>query len=79
MTRRAFWLTLGFGLGVAAATRARRRMDTATAMPARLADRVRRDVADAVADGRAEMQGREARLRRVFAAPNVGEDKTPGQ
>ena len=54
-------------------------MGTATAMPARLADRVRRDVADAVADGRAEMQGREARLRRVFAAPNVGEDKTPGQ
>ena len=79
MTRRAFWLTVGFGLGIAAAARARQRVDAATAMPARLVDRVRRDVADAVADGRAEMHGREAELRRVFAVPNVDEDDTAGQ
>ncbi len=79
MTRRAFWLTVGFGLGVAAAARARRQVDAAGGLSARLAERLRRDVTDAVADGRAEMQGREARLRRVFAAPNVDGDATPGQ
>ncbi|HEY6316432.1 MAG TPA: hypothetical protein VI462_00925 [Acidimicrobiia bacterium] len=79
MTRRAFWLTVGFGLGIAAAARARRQVDAANGVSARLAERLRRDVADAVADGRAEMQGREARLRRVFAAPNVDGDATPGQ
>ena len=79
MTRRVLWVTVGFGLGVAAATRARQRVDAATAVPARLVDRLRRDVADAVADGRAEMHGREAELRRVFAAPNFDEDETAGQ
>ena len=79
MTRRAFWLTVGFGLGIAAATRARHRVDAATAVPARVVDRLRRDVADAVADGRIEMRGREAALRRVFAAPNVDEDDTAGR
>ena len=79
MTRRVFWLSLGFGLGVAAATRARHRVDAATAVPARLVDRLRREVLDAVADGRAEMHGREAELRRVFAAPNVDEDDAAGQ
>ena len=79
MTRRAFWVTVGFGLGVAAATRARRHVDAATRAPARLADRVRRDVVDALADGRDEMHGREARLRRVLAVPNVDEDDTPGR
>ncbi len=79
MTRRVFWLTVGFGLGVAAATRARHRVDAATAVPARLVDRLRREVVDAVADGRTEMHGREAELRRVFAAPNVDEDDAAGQ
>jgi hypothetical protein len=77
--RRTFWLTVGFGLGIAAATRARRQVGAATAVPARLVDRLRRDVADAVADGRAEMHGREAALRRVFAAPNVDENDTAGR
>ena len=67
MIRRGFWLAAGFGLGVAAATQARR---AAAAVPARLADRVRRDVAGALSEGRAAMQASEARLRRVLAAPD---------
>jgi hypothetical protein len=75
--RRGFWLATGFGLGVAAASQVRRAAGTS---PARLADRVRRDVAGALTEGRREMQTREARLRRVLAAPHEqrGTDD-PGQ
>jgi len=77
MIRRGFWLAAGFGLGVAAATQARR---AASAVPTRVADRVRRDVTGALTEGRREMQAREARLRRVLAAPREqrGTDD-PGQ
>jgi hypothetical protein len=69
MIRRGVWLAAGFGLGVAAATRARRHVDRATAAPARVAARLADDVAGALADGRDEMHAREARLRAVLAAP----------
>ncbi len=84
MMRRGFWLVAGFGLGVAAATRARRRVEDAAArlLPAGLTTRVRRDVTDALDVGRHEMHAREARLRRVLAAPterNVEGRDDPGQ
>jgi hypothetical protein len=80
MMRRAFWLVAGFGLGVAAATRARRRVAAAADAPTRLAVRIRRDVARAVHEGRDEMHARETRLRRVLAAPtNQREAEDPGQ
>ncbi len=69
MIRRGMWLAAGFGLGVAAATRARRHVEHATTAPARVAAQLARDVADALADGRDEMHTREARLRDVLAAP----------
>jgi len=73
MIRRGFWLVTGFGLGVAAATRARRRVEEAAArlVPAELATRVRRDVTGALDEGRHEMRAREARLRHLLAAPGV--------
>ena len=78
--RRAFWLAAGFGLGVAAATRARRRVAAAADAPMRLAVRVRRDVAGAFHEGRDEMRARERRLRRVLAvSPNPREFEDPGQ
>jgi hypothetical protein len=76
--RRGFWLAAGFGLGVAAATQVRRA--ATAAVPARVADRVRRDITGALTEGRREMQVREAELRRVLAAP--GEQRgaaDPGQ
>jgi hypothetical protein len=74
MIRRGFWLVTGFGLGVAAATRARRRVEEVAArlVPADLATRMRRDVSGALDEGRREMQAREARLRHLLAAPDAG-------
>jgi hypothetical protein len=69
--RRGFWLATGFGLGVAAATKARRRVETAAARlaPSGLAAQLRRDVTGALEEGRDEMHDRETRLRHVLAAP----------
>jgi hypothetical protein len=71
--RRGFWLAAGFGLGVAAATQVRRRVDAATARldPSSVANRLRRDLAGALDEGRHEMRDREARLRHVLAAPGA--------
>jgi hypothetical protein len=71
--RRGFWLAAGFGLGVAAATRVRRRVDAAAAWlaPSSAATRLRRDLAGALDEGRNEMRDREARLRHVLAAPGA--------
>jgi hypothetical protein len=80
MIRRSFWLTVGFGLGVAAARQVRRHATTAADAPARLADRLRRDVTCAFHEGRDEMRARETRLRRVLAASaNPGEVEDPGR
>jgi hypothetical protein len=77
MIRRGFWLVTGFGLGVAAATRARRRVEDAATrlLPPDLATRVRRDVTRALDEGRDEMHTREARLRHVLAAPSTRNDE----
>ena len=71
--RRGFWLAAGFGLGVAAATEVRRRVDAAVARlaPSSVATRLRRDLTGALDDGRREMRAREARLRHVLAAPGA--------
>lgn len=72
MTKRAFWLVAGFGLGVTAATRARRQIGR-LAPPGSawhaMGARVRRALDDAVDEGRHEMHRREAALRSVLAAP----------
>jgi len=71
--RRWFWLGTGFGLGVAAARRSRRR--TGAAEPSRsggVSARVRAHVNDAVAEGRKEAQRRERALRDVLASPSEG-------
>ena len=69
MIRRALWLGTGFGLGCAAAVRARRRLDQLG--PDHVGVRVRDAVGAAVADGRAEARRREAALRTVLAAPGA--------
>jgi hypothetical protein len=73
MIRRGFWLVAGFGLGVAAATRARRQVEAAAARlgPTGLATRVRRDVSGALDEGRRAMRDRETRLRHLLAAPDA--------
>jgi hypothetical protein len=72
MIRRGFWLLTGVGIGVAAATKARRQLETAAARlaPSGMADRLRRDVIGALEAGRDEMRDRETRLRDVLAAPD---------
>ncbi len=77
MIRRGFWLAAGFGLGVAAATQVRRRVDAATARlaPSKVATRFRQDLAVALDEGRLEMRDREARLRHVLAAPGALESE----
>lgn len=84
MIRRGFWLATGFGLGVAAATRGRRRLEAAATWlaPGSVATRVRRDVAGAIDEARREARTREARLRHVLAAPGTGNrdgNAAPGQ
>jgi len=71
--RRWFWLATGFGLGVAAARRSRRRAGAAGSPRAGgMAARVRAHVNDAVAEGRKEAQRRERALRDVLASPSEG-------
>jgi len=72
--RRLFWLGTGFGLGVAASLRAHRSATQLT--PAAVAERVRRDLEAAVAEGRREMQARETALRALLAAPGNGTRRT---
>ena len=72
MTRRLFWLTAGFALGVAVMHRAQR--SAAQLVPAAVAQRVRRDVEGAIADGRREMRARELTLRAMLAAPGRADD-----
>jgi hypothetical protein len=69
--RRGFWLLTGFGIGVAAATKARRQLERTAARlaPAGLTTRLRRDISGALDAGRDEMHDRETRLRHVLAAP----------
>jgi|GEM_PF-2468377 hypothetical protein len=84
MIRRGFWLLTGFGIGVAAATKARRQLETATTRlaPSGVADQLRRDITGALEAGRDEMRDRETRLRHVLAAPdpiNRRGNEDPGQ
>ena len=72
MTKRAFWLVAGFGLGVTAATRARRHLEQLSPPGSTLhvvGERLRRALGDAVDEGRDEMHRREVALRSVLAAP----------
>ena len=78
--KRTFWLAAGFGLGVAAARRVRRRTTGASAGTARrgLARWARAHVHEAIEVGRQETRRREAALRAVLAAPRNG-SRDPGQ
>jgi hypothetical protein len=66
MFKRTFWLTAGFGLGVAAARKAQQA--TAHLTPDGVAARLRERWAAALDEGRDEMNRRELALRDVFAA-----------
>jgi hypothetical protein len=68
MFKRTFWLTAGFGLGVAAARKAQRA--GAHLAPDGVAARLRERWAAALDEGRDEMNRREFALREVFAAPD---------
>jgi hypothetical protein len=70
--KRWFWVATGFGLGVAASRRARRRTQVG-GQPVRergMTAWLRRHVSDAVREGRQEAQRRERALRDVLASPN---------
>jgi predicted NBD/HSP70 family sugar kinase len=70
MTRRLVWLLTGVGIGVAVSQRITRSPhgSAAAAAASSVVTRARRVVGEAVADGRAEMQRREASLREVLRA-----------
>ncbi len=72
MTRRLAWLAAGVGIGVAVARRVERSgpASTVEAAAGRIVRHTRRAVDAVIADGRAEMLEREARLRAVLAAPD---------
>ncbi len=77
--RRLFWLGAGFGLGVAAARRARRRQQASTPdAPSPLGRALRAHVDDAIAEGRAEARRREATLRSLLAA-SKSKPEEPGK
>lgn len=76
MIRRAFWLTTGFGLGVAAAVRVHR--SAAQLAPPALLERLRSELDAAVTDGRREMRAREAELRALLATTTDAR-KDPGR
>jgi hypothetical protein len=65
-------LTAGVGIGVAVARRLGRSpaATTVEAAAGRVVGQARRAVDAVIADGRAEMRMREARLREVLAAPD---------
>jgi predicted NBD/HSP70 family sugar kinase len=73
MTRRLVWLVTGVGIGVAVSQRITRSShgSAAVAAASSVVTRARRVVGEAVADGRAEMQRREASLRDVLAGSGV--------
>jgi hypothetical protein len=73
MTGRLVWLAAGVGIGVAVARQIERsgRASTVEAAAVGIARQARRVVDAVVADGRAEMRQREARLRTVLAAPSA--------
>jgi len=66
--RRITWLAAGFGIGAVVAHRATQggTQPVIGTVAAGLASRVRRNLGDAVAAGRAEMAQREVRMREVF-------------
>jgi hypothetical protein len=72
MTSRLLWLAAGVSVGVAVARRLDRSPDATTveAAAGRVVGHARRVVHAVIADGRAEMRMREARLRAVLAAPD---------
>jgi hypothetical protein len=76
MKKRLVWLTAGFGLGIAAARRARRSAGTAGGASASraggLAGWLRSHVNAAMSEGRREARQREVALRNVLAAPKRG-------
>ena len=76
MRKRLVWLTAGFGLGIAAARRARRRAPAAATGATRRAGgvsgRLRSHVSAAMSEGRREARQREVALRNVLAAPKQG-------
>ena len=78
--KRTFWLAAGFGLGVAAARRVRRRSTGAPKAAQRggLTRWARAHVHEAIEEGRQEARRREAALRAVFAAPRNGA-RDPGK
>ena len=71
MTGRLVWLAAGVGIGVAVARQIERsgHASSVEAAAVGIARQARRVVDAVVADGRAEMRQREARLRTVLAAP----------
>lgn len=69
MIRRGFWLSVGFGLGIAATRRARQAAMQLNGSA--VADRLRQTVDAAIADGKREMHSSEARLRMVLAPPDA--------
>lgn len=66
--RRTFWLAAGFGLGVYAGERVRRKVVQLT--PDTFGERMRASMADAMEAGRIEMRDRERRIREALAAPD---------
>jgi hypothetical protein len=78
--RRMLWLGSGFGLGVTAAVRLRRRVEQTVERlrPRALAGASRSRVADAVGAGRRAMSEREAELRRAADRRTATERPVPG-
>lgn len=70
--KRGVWLGVGFGLGVAAARRARRSESGVRAGHGRVARWARNHVQGALAEGRTEARRCEAALRAVLATPQSG-------
>jgi hypothetical protein len=71
--KRAFWLTVGTGLGVGASLWVSRRVRRyGPAGVAKAARALQADVRAALADGRVAMREREAELRRALSQPPDG-------
>ena len=80
MFRRFLWLGSGFGLGVTAAVRLRRRVERTVERirPGAVARVSRSRVVDAVGAGRAAMSQRELELRRAVDGRRRTERSRPG-
>jgi hypothetical protein len=74
MVKRLFWVSAGFGLGVAATRKAQQA--TANLAPDNVANRLRGRWDAAVGEGRDEMMRREFALREVLAAPGQDPHRT---